>query len=155
MHSEPPSERQTRVDIYRAGDIHRAGEAGAIHGTWLGCGSLVAPRLVVPHVQLPETTDPSVVCVLSEDGAEAIPGRLLASVDGGQATAVGLESPSSRPVAHTPRIPDVGHGERLDRWLDTIARHSGCSHRPVEQPSDAGLDASWICRIWPTAPGCR
>lgn len=146
---EPPTARQTRVDIY-------ATDGEGLHGKWIGCGSLVAPRLVVPHVRLPQTTDLPVVCVLVEDHGEVIEGRTLGSADGAPATAVGLGSPSSQPVAHTPRIPDLAHGERLDRWLETIARHSGCTHNapgePAEQP---GPEAPWYCRIWSTAPGCR
>lgn len=150
MHTEPTTERQSRVDIYEAG------EDGLTHGRWLACGSLIAPRVVVPHVPLPQTTDLAVVCVLSQDSAEAIAGRTLGSADGAPATGVGLESPSSHQVAHTPRIPDLAHGERLDRWLDTIARHSGCSHRAPEKPADdPGVDSWFYCRLWPTAPGCR
>lgn len=149
MHTEPPTERHTRVDIYRAG------EGGELHGTWLGCGSLVAARLVVPHRPLPQTTDLPVVCVLAAEGAEVIRGRTLMSEDGAEASAVGLETPSSRPVAHTPRIPDLEHGERLERWTDTIARHSGCSHRdPGEWTEEPGPETPWYCRLWRGAPGC-
>lgn len=148
--TESPTVHRTRVDIYAA-----SGE-GDLPGTWLGCGSLVAARLVVPHLALPQTTGLPVVCVLCDDGGEVIRGRTLGSTDGAKATAIGLETPSTRAIAHTPRIPDLEHRERLDRWTATIARHSGCSHRaPGEGSGELELQKAWYCRIWPSAPGCR
>ena len=147
--ADSSAERQTRVDVYEADKEGRPGR-------WLACGSLVAPQVVTPHVPLPQVSDLEVVCVLAQEWGETIRGRTLASADGAKATAVGLETPSGLPIADTPRIPDLDHGDPLDRWIIRIAHLSGCSHLEPKAPAKPDVEvASWLCRLWPTAPGCR
>jgi hypothetical protein len=141
----------TRVDIYAA-----HGDADSPLGAWLACGSLIGPRLVVPHLPLPERTGLAVLCAISADGTgDAVHGVTLESADGSPATGVALDRPTVQPVQRTPVAPDLEAGESLTTWLEVIAGSSGCSHR-----APGGVDTpqppleSWWCRIWRTAPGC-
>lgn len=140
----------TRVDIYAA----HADDSPL--GAWLGCGSLIAARLVVPHVRLPERTGLAVLCAITADGTgDAIPGVTLESTDGVPATAIALDRACPQPVQRTPPAPDLQAGGVLEEWLEAVARNSACTHRPpggVDIPPP--VEAPWWCRLWSTAPGC-
>ena len=141
----------TRVDIYAAHDDDSP------LGAWLGCGSLIAGRLVVPHRRLPDRTGLAVLCAITSGGTgDAIHGVTLESADGVPATAIALDRASLQPVQRTPPAPDLEAGESLGEWLEAVARASACTHRPpggVEGPPPP-VEGGWWCRLWPTAPGC-
>ena len=140
----------TRVDIYAGHDDV------APLGTWLGCGSLVAARLVVPHVPLPDRSGLSVLCAITSGGTgEAVPGVTLDSADGSPATAIALDRPGIQPVQDTAAPPDLAGGESLADWLDDVAGASGCSHDPPgDDETPPPVETPWWCRLWPSAPGC-
>lgn len=140
----------TRVDIYAAHDDDSP------LGAWLGCGSLIAGRLVVPHVRLPDRTGLAVLCAITSDGTgDAIHGVTLESSDGVPATAIALDRASVQPVQRTPPAPDLEAGESLAGWLDAVARASACTHRaPGGVEPTPPVEGGWWCRLWPTAPGC-
>ncbi|HHU10256.1 MAG TPA: hypothetical protein GXZ60_09620 [Intrasporangiaceae bacterium] len=152
MHTAP----STRVDVYARDD---AG-TGRFTPRWLGCGSLIAPDVVLMHGQEdPDMdTDAEVVCVLSNDGGDVITGRVAAAADG-SARAIGLDAPTGRPVR--PTQPPTDPTRPLSEWVADVARQSGCSHHrpPGPPPDDRNPDRvrgrPWWCRLFPTLPGCR
>lgn len=146
---EHDSSQGARVDVFDS------------DGTWLTCGSLITPELAVPHRPLPPHTGLAFTCIIHRDSAEVRTGVTLASADDAPATALAIDPPSGQPLESTPRPPDLSHGERLQRWLDTVARHSGCSHTPPpaapapdQHPDGRSPEWRWICATWPKAPGC-
>jgi hypothetical protein len=139
----------TRVDIYAAHDDDSP------MGAWLGCGSLVAPRIVVPHVPLPERVSLAVLCAITADGTgDAVHGVTLESADGMPASAIALDRAAIHRIQRTAPPPDLDAGGSLADWLAAVARASACTHRAPGGVEPPPIEKSWWCRLWPSAPGC-
>ncbi len=155
----------TTVFLYRVVDDGRT-------GPYIGCGSLMGPRIVAVHqfVRLrPAPAVPVVCLVVGAKSLEIIPGKVLLPTDAGPAEIAGvaLTYASCAPTASGRNIPHDDAeilGWLTRRLAKTPCRHPRSSPYPTPQlpvtdeshdpPYDPGSLAAWWCPIWPGGPGC-